>query len=757
MNSATQNLASKLKTSLGRRSFLKAGAAAGGGLMINFSWGVVPTDAGDAAAGMIPDQPFELNAYLLIASSGEITAMVPNPEFGQNLMTSMPMILAEELDADWKSITAKQANYDARAYERQFTGGSQSIRRAWQSLRMAGASARHMLIQAAAQQWQVPAGEIAAKNSTLTHAKSDKQSSYGAMAAAASQMPTPAEVNLKDKNSFKLIGKSRHNQEGQKIVTGQPLFGIDYQAEGMKIAMIEHPPAFGKTIESANLDEIKKMSGIVDAFIFESMKPDYQKNYFDTNAFPRLIAIVGDKTWQVMKAKKALKAQWKDLSSRTETMNAFGREVSVTIPGGLENTTDHGKKMDQALAGKLDTLREDGDVKSAFDSAETVIERTYRAPYLAHNTLEPMNFFAQITGDGVHVAGPLQAPVFIQDTLASRLGIVKDKIHIEFTRMGGGFGRRAYSHYLVEAAVIAKQVKAPVKLIYSREDDMTMGIYRPSYTVRIKAALDKDNKLVAYHVSGVGLAEHCVHENRFPAGAVDNYLAEGKAIDSNITIGAFRAPRSNFMASAEQSFLDELAEAAGEDPIDFRLALLERAKNNPVGDNNDYDPARYAGVLKLVREKSDWDAMPNTTHKGVAAYFCHNSYAAQVITVKRREGEPKVDKVYSALDCGIVVNKDSAINMVEGAVIDGIGNALFGEMTFTNGVPDKKNFDRYRLIRMNEMPNSIDVHFVDNSIDPTGLGEPPFPPVFPALANALYQAQGERLYQQPYFKPKKPS
>ncbi|WP_339615193.1 molybdopterin cofactor-binding domain-containing protein [uncultured Gilvimarinus sp.] len=752
MNSATGNLANKIKTSLGRRRFLQASAAAGGGLMINFSWGVAPTGAGDAAAGMVPDQPFELNAYLLIASSGEITAMVPNPEFGQNLMTSMPMILAEELDADWQSITAKQANYDARAYERQFTGGSQSIRRAWQSLRMAGASARHMLIQAAAQQWQVPASEIIAKNSTLTHTKNDKQSSYGAMAAAASQMPTPDEVSLKDKSSFELIGKSRHNQEGQKIVTGQPLFGIDYQAEGMKIAMIEHPPAFGQTVESANLDEIKKMPGIVDAFIFESISPEQQKNYFDTNAFPRLIAIVGEKTWQVMKAKKALKPQWKNLPSRTETMNAFGREVSVTTPGGLENTTDHRKKMDQALAGELNTLREDGDVISAFDSAATVIERTYRSPYLAHNTLEPMNFFAQINGDGVHVAGPLQAPVFIQDTLASRLGIAKKKIHIEFTRMGGGFGRRAYSHYLVEAAVIAKQVKAPVKLIYSREDDMTMGIYRPSYTVRIKAALDKDKKLVAYQVKGGGLSEHCVHENRFPAGAVDNYLAEAKAIDSNITTGAFRAPRSNFMASAEQSFLDELAEAAGVDPIDFRLALLDRAKNNPVGDNNDYDPARYAGVLKLVREKSGWDAMPGTTHKGVAAYFCHNSYAAQVITVKQGEGEPKVDKVYSALDCGIVVNKDSAINMVEGAVIDGIGNALFGEMTFTDGVPDKKNFDRYRIIRINEIPDNIDVHFVENSIDPTGLGEPPFPPVFPALANALYQLLGERQYLQPYAK-----
>ena len=750
---SNQNLSQppSMKTVVDRRAFLKA-SAAGGGLMISFNWLSASVMADETTPAAQAEQPFEFNAYLLIAPSGEITAMVPNPEFGQNLMTSMPMILAEELDADWKHITAKQSHYDARAYERQFTGGSQSIRRAWQSLRTAGAGARQMLVQAAAEKWQVPLDEITVKNSLLSHPQSGKSASFGQMASLAAQLPAPKEVKLKKVENFSVIGQSRKNLEGLKIVTGKPLFGLDYHTDGMLVAMIEHPPAFGQTVESANLDELKKMKGIVDAFIFESMLPDYHKNFFDTNAFPRLIAIVGDKTWHVMKAKKALKAQWKTLPTRTETMNRFGTNVTVTVPGGLESTSDHRQKMDQALSGELPVLRADGDVKSAFAKADSLIERTYFAPYLAHNTMEPMNFFADVSEQGVHVAGPLQAPELILDTLATRLSIAKEKIHIEFTRMGGGFGRRAYSHYMVEAALISKQVKAPVKLIYSREDDMTMGIYRPTYTVRIKAGLDENKQLVAYQVSGVGVPEHCIHENRFPAGAVDNYLAEGLAIDSNISTGAFRAPRSNFMASAEQSFLDEVAELAGVDPIDFRLQLLKRAETNPVGQNNDYDPARYAGVLRLVREKSGWDAMPKSTPKGVAAYFCHNSYAAQVVTLAKSKDELKVENVYSASDCGIVVNPDSARNMVEGAVIDAIGVALYGEMTFTNGVPDKRNFDRYRMIRINEIPQKIDCHFVENSVDPTGLGEPPFPPVFPAIANAIYRATGQRLYEQPFLK-----
>jgi isoquinoline 1-oxidoreductase beta subunit len=366
--------------------------------------------------------------------------------------------------------------------------------------------------------------------------------------------------------------------------------------------------------------------------------------------------------------------------------------------------------------------------------------------------MEPVNCFAYVTADKADIYGPIQAPEFTMQSLIARLGLPKEKIHIRLARMGGGFGQRAYGHHLVEAAVISQKLNAPIQLVYTREDDMTCGIYRPTYTATYKAALDKNNNLIAFQVRGGGVPEHPVAANRFPAGAVDNYLAEGWEIESNITIGAFRAPRSNFIAGAEQSFLDELAELAGKDAIEFRLDLLKRAKDNPVGKENDYDADRYAGVLKLVRDKSNWDKPPEGVHRGVAAYFCHNTYVAEVLDLKIENNLPAVQKVYAAVDCGIVINPDAAANMGEGGIVDGIGNSLFGEMTFSDGVPGKRNFDQYRLIRQKETPKSIDIHFVQNDQDPTGLGEPLFPPIFAAVANAMYKATGQRYYEQPFTK-----
>ncbi|MEN9610886.1 MAG: hypothetical protein RLZZ628_1700, partial [Bacteroidota bacterium] len=384
-------------------------------------------------------------------------------------------------------------------------------------------------------------------------------------------------------------------------------------------------------------------------------------------------------------------------------------------------------------------------------NAAKIIERTYSAPFLAHNMMEPINCFAHVTADKAELAAPIQAPEFIEKTLSVRLGMPIEKIDIILTRMGGGFGRRAYGHYMVEAALISQKVNAPIKLIYTREDDMTYGIYRPAYFATYRAALDANKKLIGFHVRAGGIPESPLHANRFPAGAIDNYLAEDWSIPSNITIGAFRAPRSNFIGGAEQSFLDELAEAMGKDPIDFRLELLKKAKTNPVGKTNDYDADRYAGVLELVKEKSGWVAgKKSKLSRGVAAYFCHNSYAAHVLDLSVKKGKITVEKVTSAVDCGVIINPLSATNMVEGAVIDGIGNAFYGGLTFKDGVPEQKNFDKYRMIRIHEAPKSIEVHFVKNEIDPTGLGEPPFPPIFGAVANALYKAKGKRFYNQPF-------
>jgi isoquinoline 1-oxidoreductase beta subunit len=405
----------------------------------------------------------------------------------------------------------------------------------------------------------------------------------------------------------------------------------------------------------------------------------------------------------------------------------------------------------EALAAKPGKIvRKDGNPEAAFKKATKILERSYSAPFLAHNSMEPINAFAHVEGDKVKIAAPIQIPSFIIPTIASSLGIPKENIEMELPRMGGGFGRKSYAHFVVEAALISQKVNAPIKLVYSREDDMTTGIYRPTYHATYRAAFDENNNLTALHVKAGGVPESPLFANRFPAGAIDNYVAEEWAIDSNITIGAFRAPRSNFMAGAEQAFLDEVAEAMGKDPIQFRLDLLKRAKEDPVGKENDYDADRYAGVLELVREKSGWKENDVTQYRGVSAYFCHHSYAAHVLDLKMENGKPVVEKVVCAIDCGVVVNPDAATNMAEGAITDGVGNALFGELTFKDGVPQKNNFHQYQMIRMKEAPKEIDVHFVQNEIDPTGMGEPPFPPVFGAVANALYKATGQRHYEQPF-------
>lgn len=741
----------QVKTTINRRSFLKASALAGGGLMLSFSWlaGCKPKDE---ELLTMPEEWFELNSYIKIGNNGVVTLMSPNPEFGSNVKTSMPMILADELDVDWKNVIVQQADFYPERYDRQFTGGSQGIRQGWKPLRTAGATARQMLINASAKQWNVPANEITTEGGMLYHKGSGKKAGYGELASLASTMPVPAEVTTKDIGDFKIIGTSKRNVEGKNIVTGKPLFGIDHKEEGMLIAMIVHPP-FGMMIKSLDASSVKSMPGIKDAFTIKTLTEDYERNGFDTTSFLELGVVVGNTTWEVMNAKKALKLEFELMPEYSMTMQQWGRgKVTAIMPKGLESTETHRAEMEKASKGKGDILRKDGNLEAAFKNAAKVLERTYTAPHLAHNTMEPANCFANVTADKAELYAPIQAPGFITDTLSARLGLPKEKIHIKLARMGGGFGVRAYGHHLVEAAVISQMIKAPVKLVYTREDDMTYGIYRPAYTATYRAALDKDNNLIAFHVKGGGIPEHPIHANRFPAGAVDNYLAEGWAIPSNITIGAFRAPRSNFNAAAEQSFLDELAELAGKDPIDFRLELLERAKSKPVGKDNDYDPDRYAGVLKLIREKANWSQPPAGVSRGVAAYFCHNTYVAQVVDLKLNGNKPVIENVIAAVDCGIVVNPDAAKNMGEGGIIDGIGNALFGELTFKDGIPEKNNFHQYQMIRQKESPRKVEVHFVKNEEEPTGLGEPLFPPVFAAVANALYKATGKRYYDQPFAK-----
>ena len=527
-----------------------------------------------------------MNAFLKIGDNGVVTIMSPNPEIGQNVKTSMPMIVAEELDVDWDNVVVEQAALNTENFSWQVAGGSRSIANGWPALRMAGATARHMLREAAAQAWQVPAAEITTDAGMLTHEASGNAAGYGEMAAAAAKMEVPEDVKLKSPSEFKIIGTSRKNVDGRNIVTGKPLFGLDVQREGMLIASPVHPPAFGLQLKSYDAEAVKSMPGIRDVFTIKLYEDDYSRGAFDHTAFNELVIVLGETTWEVFQAKKALNAQWEAAPDQSIGMSLFGNDIVVNHPAGAESTDDHAKKMEELAARKGRVVRRDGNPEAAFSNAAKVIERTYTCPFLAHNTMEPMNFFAHVTADRAELLGPTQTPEWMEHAVAARLGMPLEKIDIMMTRMGGGFGRRLYGHFMVEAAAISQKVQAPVKLVYTREDDMTQGTYRPAYRATYRAALDENNQLTAFHVRAGGVPESPLFANRFPAGALDNYLAEDWTLETNITTGAFRAPRSNFIAGAEQAFLDEVAEAAGQasemsPTAVLRLIQLRRAERAP--------------------------------------------------------------------------------------------------------------------------------------------------------------------------------
>ncbi|MET0298702.1 MAG: molybdopterin cofactor-binding domain-containing protein, partial [Flavitalea sp.] len=484
------------KNTLNRRSFLKSSALAGGGLLINFSWLTSFADADKPIQLNAPDQWNELTGYIKITADNLIKIYNPNPEFGQNVMTSLPMIIAEELDADWKKVMVEMGPHDSIKLGPQFTGGSNSMRMYWKPLREAGAAARMMLLEAAAQTWNVPATELTTKSGSVIHDKSGKKGTYGSFAAKAATLTIPKGVKLKDVKTFRVVRNSQKNVEGHKIVTGQPMFGLDYKYEGMLIAMIEHPPAFGLKLKSFDASEALKMPGIKDVFLQKLYEDGFEQGGFDTRTFNDLLVVVGRNTWEVMNARKKLKVEWEKAGDTKDTMGGRGSKREVIVPGELESTVAQLEKMKQFAAQPAQQMRKDGDPETAFKNAAQIIERTYNAPFLAHNCMEPMNFFAHVTDEKALVAGPLQAPGWTEPTLVKLLNLPADKIEIQMTRMGGGFGRRAYGHYLLEAALISRKAKAPVKLVYSREDDMTYGIYRPMYTATYRAALDANKNLI---------------------------------------------------------------------------------------------------------------------------------------------------------------------------------------------------------------------------------------------------------------------
>jgi isoquinoline 1-oxidoreductase subunit beta len=695
-----------------RRDFLKLTSLTGGGLLLGFSW--FSADAKTAAIGkdaVVGSMGF--NSYLSIATDGTITILSPNPELGQNIMTSFPMIVAEELDADWTKVKVVQASLDTKNFERQTTGGSGAVPHSWKRLRIAGATARYMLIEAAAKRWNVPADECTTNDGFVMHSKTGNKLSYGELAEEASKVPVPKDVKLKDRKDFKLIGKEVKNVANKDIVTGKGLFGLDFHREGMLYAMLQRPPAFGSKIKSADTAAAKAMPGIIDVVTFKNN-----------------VAVVGKSTWEVMKAKKALKIEYE------KSENA-------------ESTADHDKIFKTLLdTGTPTVRRKDGDVETAFKNAAKVVKSEYQCPFLSHSPMEPMNYFAHVREDGVELVGPTQVPASARTAASKLLGIPEDKITVEITRLGGGFGRRLKTDYVTEAVELSSMIKAPVKVIWSREDDMTGGSYRPAVRYRFEAALDANGNMIGYKCRGVGInSGNPTREDNFPSGAVDNLLIETVEYNSPITTGAWRAPITNFLAYAEQSFFDEVAHEAGKDPIQFRLDLLNKAKTTPAGPVR-YDIDRMIGVTKLAAEKAGWGTKKEV-FQGFSVYFSHRSYVAQVAEVVMKNNKPSVKKIFAACDCGQVVNLSGARQQVMGGITDGLGHAMYSKLSFKDGATEQKNFDTYRLIRMREIPE-IEPYFVDNGIDPTGLGEPALPPTGGAVANAIFKATGKRLRSQPF-------
>jgi isoquinoline 1-oxidoreductase subunit beta len=707
-----------ISTTHNRRSFLRVSAAAGGGMMLGFSWIAGCKPAGEEGANVvakaIPKEWFDINAFLKIGDTGLVTIFSPNPEIGQNIKTAMPMIVAEELDIAWKDVVVEQAPLNETKYDRQVAGGSQSIRHGWESLRMAGATARQMLINAAAAKWGVSASECTTKDGIISNAKGE-QISYGEIASATVGMEIPTEVKLKDPSDFKIIGTDTRNVDLDNIITGKPLFGIDTRIAGMQYAAVLRPPAFGQKLVSYDDSAAKAVTGVNTVLQFGDK-----------------VAVLANSTWAAMKGKKALTAEW-------------------TNEGRLEDSAYHDAEMLKLLdkPGK-EPARNDGNVKKAFAEADQVIEKIYEAPFLPHNCLEPMNFYANVTPEKVELIGPIQTPSWTQERVAELLKRDKAQISIAMTRMGGGFGRRLYGDFTLEAAEISSLAKVPVQLLFSREDDMTAGTYRPASKYKFRAAI-KDGKISGYHLTGTGTnIGDAVRGSFFPAGAITNCLMESNNMETNISTGAWRAPVTNFLAFAEQAFFDEVAAIIGQDPVQLRLDLFEQAKSNPTGEF-DYDPEKSIGVIKLAAEKANWGKPKQGIHQGFSTYYSHNTYVAEVAEVAMNDGEPVVKKIICAIDCGIVVNPIAALNQVEGGIIDGIGHAMYGELTFKEGKAQQDNFNNYRLIRMGEQPE-IEVHFVKSNNSPTGLGEPTLPPAGGAIANAIHAATGKRLYKQPFVK-----
>ena len=727
-----------------RRSFLKVSATAGGGLMIALYTDAFPDLLAQGRRGS-PAAPLNPDAFIVISPDGLVTITAKNPEIGQGVKTALPMLIAEELDVDWKNVRVAQSDVSSVKYGGQSAGGSTAIPGNYMPMRQIGAAARAQLVAAAAATWNVPSGELTTASGTVTHAASKRSIGYGRLAAKAATLPAPAlsSVTLKDPKTFRIVGTSKPGVDNHAIVTGRPLYGIDTNIAGMKFAVFEKCPVFGGVVVSANTDEIKALPGITHCFVVD--------------AEPRVslasgVAIVAESWWTANQARAKLKVQWNEGSTAANSTAAFDAQALALSKQEPQSVT-----------------RSDGDVAAALKGAATTVEAAYQYPFLVHAPLEPMNCTARFANGKLEVWATSQTPQQALGNAANICGIQPGDVTMHMMRMGGGFGRRLANDYIAESVAIAKVTGVPVHLRWTREDDMRSDVYnRAAGWHFFSGGVDAAGKLTAWRdhfvTPGRGTSPSGsagLSMNEFPARWVPNFAIVQSINESGIPTGPNRAPGSNALAFVIQSFIDELAYAAGKDPVDFRVALLDapplpmpQQQQGPGGAG--FNAARAKGVVELVAAKSGWGKRqwPKGTGLGVAFHFSHQGYFAEVVEVAvDARKRVTVNKVWVAADIGRqIVNPTNAHNQCEGSVVDGLGQAMGLEITIDGGKVVQKNFNEYPLIRMKNAPLAIQVDFLMSDNNPTGLGEPALPPVIPALCNAIFAATGERVRSLPLIK-----